>query len=362
MKQAEINLNVLGWNPFFKTHFEQLSQENIVPARVIRQDKYRYLVQGSAGVLEAILPGKLRGNKHITPEHPTVGDWVAVTIQPGSDRVVLLDILPRSNMFVRKRAGQTTREQIIAANIDTLFIVTGLDHDYNLRRIERYVTQTWDSGAVPVVLLNKVDICPDINIFVNEVMSAAPGVDVLAVSAKEGVGLDALSPYIGPGKTVTFVGSSGAGKSTIINFLLGEDRLKTEPVREDDSRGRHATTHRELIVLPGGGAVIDTPGMRELQLWGNEESLQGAFADIEALAEDCRFRDCSHTCEPGCVVRIAIEKGSLDADRYRSYQKLSRELAYLSRRQDESATYLERQENKRLGKLYKQILKDHPKR
>jgi len=362
MKQAEMSLQFLGWNSFFDDHFNRLSGDKGFPMRIARQDKFRYLVLGVDGEKTAILTGNLRSDTLPASERPAIGDWVVVENGGNNESLVINGILPRQSQFVRKTAGQTTSEQVVAANIDTLFVVTGLDHDYNLRRIERYVTQSWNSGAVPVVLLNKADVCQTVEIPLNEVMAVAAGIDVHAISATEGIGLDVLNTYLGPGKTVAFVGSSGVGKSTIINRLLGDEHFVTMPVREDDSRGRHATTYRELLPVPGGGVVIDTPGMRELQLWGTQENLQGAFADIEDLGDACRFRDCSHTCEPGCAVLLAIDNGSLDPGRYNSYQKLKKELAYLERRQDETPAYLSRQKERQLGKLYKQILKEKKKR
>jgi ribosome biogenesis GTPase len=251
--------------------------------------------------------------------------------------------------------GGKTDEQVLAANIDTVFLVSGLDGDYNVRRLERYVTVAWDSGAVPVIVLNKADLRDDIEEVVEEVESVAFGVPVLALSAAENTGMEQLTEYIKPGKTAAFLGSSGVGKSTLINRLLGEEKLKTTEVREDDQRGRHTTTHRELLLLPEGGIVIDTPGMRELQLWADDEGLSRTFPDIEALFEQCRFRDCTHNSEPGCAVKQALDDGSLDRKRYQNYLKLQKELKHLSTRKDIKA---QRQNNRDFDKMVRRVLKE----
>lgn len=356
-----MSLQTLGWNPFFSDAFKQLALEHTVPARVVRQDKNRYRIHEGEALRFAVLPGKHLHNPESAPR-PAVGDWVAIEVKPGDTLAVIQAVLPRRSSFSRKEAGSLTREQVVAANIDTIFLVTGLDGDYNLRRIERYVTQAWNSGATPVIVLNKADVCPNLDEKIAEVEEVAMGVEIHAVSAKEGLGLDPLEAYVGSGKTVAFLGSSGVGKSTLVNHLMGQDEVKTGEVRQDDSRGRHTTSYRELLLLPSGGAVIDTPGLRELQLWGSEEDLEGSFSDVEELAEACRFRDCTHETEPGCAVQAAIEEGTLDLGRYQSYLKLRRELDYLARRQDESAAYIERQRWKKMTKMYKSIIRDNPKR
>jgi len=257
-------------------------------------------------------------------------------------------VLPRKTVLMRRAAGERPDDQIIAANIDVVFVMLGLDHDFNLRRLERYLAAVWESGATPVVLLNKSDLCEEIDTRLDEVRRAAIGVDVHVLSALTADGADALQPYLQEGVTIGFVGSSGVGKSTLLNRLLGRDAQATNDVRGHDSRGRHTTTHRELFALRGGGFVIDTPGMREFQLSSADAGVDSVFADIDALAAQCRFADCSHGTEPGCAVREAVAGGHLGADRLAAYDKLLRELRYQESREDPSAA-LERKRRDRLG-------------
>jgi ribosome biogenesis GTPase / thiamine phosphate phosphatase len=268
-------------------------------------------------------------------------------------------VLPRKSVFSRKAAGVATEEQPVAANIDVIFIITGLDLNFNARRIERYLSLAWESGAAPVVLLNKSDLCADAEGKKQEVEAIASGVDVCLLSAFNKAEVDKLYRYITPGKTIAFLGSSGVGKSTIINSLLGGDLLKTGEVSELGSRGRHTTTFRELIILPNGGMVIDTPGMRELQVWGEREGLDHAFEDIAELSKGCRFKDCSHEAEPGCAVREAIDGGALDQKRFANFVKLKKEFAYLSDRQTMKASAIEKSRWKGISKQAKKIKKNY---
>jgi ribosome biogenesis GTPase / thiamine phosphate phosphatase len=351
-----MNLIDLGWNQYFEKHFEPYKLQNLIPARITQEHKNIYMAIDDGGEILAEVSGKFR---HLTDSRggfPAVGDWVGLTRRE-DNRATIHALLPRKSAFVRKVAGVETEEQVVAANIDTVFIVCGLDSNYRLRRIERYLTLTWESGAVPVVLLNKCDICQNLADRTSEVETLAIGVSVHAISAKDGIGLEALGSYLTPGRTAAFLGSSGVGKSSIINCLLGDERLAVNDVREDDSRGRHTTTSRELLLLPDGGIVIDTPGMRELQVWGDDEGLRQTFDDIESLAAECRFRDCGHLKEPGCAVRTAIDSGKLDPNRFQSYLKLKKEIEYLAARQVMKANAAEKLKWKQISQYQKTLKK-----
>ena len=348
----------LGWDARWAAHLDALDLPTLRPARVVQQARTRYLVQDPEGVHAAILPGRVLADPHA--DRPAVGDWVAVS--DGDDLVTIQAVLPRRTAFSRKVPGETTRQHVLVANLDWLLLVVGLDGDFNLRRIERYVSQAWASGATPALLLNKADSCDDVEGRRLAAEAAAPGVDVVPLAARTGDGLDGLQPYLTPGTTVALVGSSGVGKSTLVNRLVGREHMATGAVREDDSRGRHTTTHRELIALPGGALLVDTPGLREVQLWDAGDGIAHGFSDIESIAAACHFRDCAHVHEPGCAVRAAVEAGTLDASRYGSYLKLRREDAYLERRQDEAGRHHEKERGKEMGRMIREIDRYHPKR
>ncbi len=354
------DLYSLGYDDYFEQSFTSLSAAGQIPARIASEQKDRYLLWGNFGEKWAVLSGKLRYTAVSREELPAVGDWI-ITETSGDGEAVIHGVLPRRSKFSRGAAGEKTGEQIAAANIDTVFIVMGLDHDYNLRRLERYATVAWDSGASPVIILNKADLCDDAEERVRLAEESAPGIPVHAISAAASDNespREILLSYLKPGKTAVLLGSSGTGKSTITNLLLGAGEQKTAAVREDDSRGRHTTTSRQMFRLPSGGIVIDTPGMRELKLWSSEDSLEEVFSDIEGAAAACRFADCSHQGEPGCAVADAVAEGRISKERFASYLKLRRELAYLERRQNEGAARAERLRWKQIAKAVKGISKE----
>ena len=295
--------------------------------RILSQEKGQYRLICEKGELPAELSGRLRHRTQSAADLPAVGDFVQADCGEGDGLAMIRSVLPRKSVFLRRSAGTTHTSQVVAANVDTVFLCMSLNQDFNLRRLERYLTVAWDSGARPVVVLTKADLCPDVASRLRAAESCAMGADILVVSALAEDGYDALLPYIRSGETVALIGSSGVGKSTLINRLLSEERLQTGGLRHD-GRGRHTTTRRELLLLPRGGLVIDTPGMRELGLWDAGAGLDRSFADIEALAAQCRFADCSHTGEPDCAVRAALSDGTLSRQRWLSYQKLSVENAY----------------------------------
>jgi ribosome biogenesis GTPase len=354
-----LDLDILGWNDSLASHFADLQRLDIAltPARVVRELRGTYTVLGDFGApleqLTAQVAGRMRHQAAARDDFPAVGDWVAVQPRSNEGTATIQAILPRHSAFVRQAVGGITEAQVVAANVDTVFIVAGLDQEFNLRRLERYVTLAWESGADPVLVLNKAALCPALDDVLARTQTIALGVPIHPISAAQGQGLRELGDYLRPGVTVALLGSSGVGKSTLINSLLGEERLRVGAVRADDSQGRHTTTHRELIVLPGGGMIIDNPGMRELQLWADAGSLDQAFGDVEALAARCRFADCRHGSEPGCAVRAALEAGTLDPARWDSYLKLQRELRFLETRQSQRAAIDEKARVKRFNRAIK---------
>ena len=318
--------------------------------RITLQEKGLYRLRTVTGEQNALVSGKFQFDAQAVSDYPAVGDYVLADCAD-PDTAVIHRVLPRKSLFMRKAAGTSKTEQVVAANIDTVFLCMSLNNDFNLRRLERYLAVAWESGADPVVLLTKADLCGNVPQKQAEVESIAMGVTILTTSAMESDGYRQIMPYATEGRTVAFVGSSGVGKSTLINRLLGEERLATDGLRNDD-KGHHTTTHRELLVLPNGAMVIDTPGMRELGMWDTASGVEQTFADIEALAARCRFRNCSHTSEPGCAVRDAIRRGELDGGRWQSYQKLKNENAYAA----DSDSYLAAKEKKfkEIAKISKQ--------
>ena len=319
-------LEALGWDAATASAFEQLQDDNLFPARVAAQHRGEYVLFSADGDVRAKSSGRLFYDREVGGELPAVGDWVGV--RPPA---TIMSILPRRSAFVRKNAGNDSIDQVLASNVDTAFLLAGLDDDFSLRRLERYLTTAWESGAQPVVVPTKTDLCADVDAAVLEVESVAIAVPVHPVCNLSGEGLELLEAYLQPGSTAVLLGSSGVGKSSLLNRLAGRELMRTKAVAADGT-GRHTTTHRELVLLPGGGLVIDTPGLRELQFW--EGDVSAAFEDVEALAAECRFRDCAHTREPGCAVLRAVDEGTLELDRLRSWRKLQRELESIAARTD----------------------------
>jgi ribosome biogenesis GTPase len=344
-----LNIASFGWGDALADEFQPHADAGLRPGRVAIQHRGAYVLLTEDGEVWAGIRGRLRHAADSTADLPAVGDWVAYDHAEGAERAAVHAILPRRSAFRRKQAGFETAEQVVAANVDVLFLVSSLNQDLNVRRIERYMTLAWESGADPVLVLTKADLCTDVGAAVALVETVTFGVPVHVTSALTGEGIDGVRAHLEGGRTGAAVGSSGVGKSTLVNHLCGEERLVTREIR-DDGRGRHTTTHRELIVLPGTGCVIDTPGMRELQLWDSEEGLERAFEDVESLIADCRFSDCAHDTEPGCAVRSALADGRLESERFESYRKLQRELHWLEIRHDARARSEERKRWRAINK------------
>lgn len=334
-----------GWN----NNWEEKMTGSGIAGRVLLEHKNLYRVMTNEGELLSSLSGKFKF-EHNREAFPAVGDWVVLDQMPGEEKGIIHEVLPRSSQFSRKMAGLTTEIQLIAVNVDFVFLVMSLNHDFNVRRLERYLLAAWDSGATPVVVLTKKDTCEDLEYYIKEVESIAFGVDIFAVSSVTGEGIDLLGNLLAAHKTGALLGSSGVGKSSLINALSGVEVMAVNDIRTDDSKGRHTTTHRELTLLPQGGLLIDTPGMREFQLWDTSEGVSASFQDIEDLALACRFRDCQHVKEPGCAIQEAIYNGTLKRERYKSYVKLMRELAHIDRKNDAIAKKAETNKWKQIAK------------
>jgi ribosome biogenesis GTPase / thiamine phosphate phosphatase len=347
-----------GWNSYFEAFWRGGSWENAVPVRVVAQQRKFWRVRGEFGECWAEASGKLRLGADAGRDWPAVGDWVVVELHGADTTAVIQEVLPRRSQFVRKSPGKRTEEQVIAANVDTALLVSALGGDFNPRRVERYLAQCWESGARPVMVLNKADTCDEARGKAAEMERVATGTAVCLVSAKTGEGFPELEAFLRPGHTVVLLGSSGVGKSTIANRLLGQTVQEVRPVRESDSRGRHTTTARQLFVLPRGALLIDTPGLREMQLWDAEDGVAQVFADIDSLAARCRFGDCRHEAEPGCAVLAALSAGTLDAARVENRRKLLREQEFLRRKVDAEARQEEKQRVKQVHrqqrKMYRQ--------
>ncbi len=352
----------LGWNEFFQAQRNQFDDNELVAARVSLQQKKQYRVLTEAGEYDALILGKLRHKAESMADFPVIGDWVLVKVNP-DDKAIIHYILPRRTKIsrdttTRKGRQQIADEQVLVANVDIIFLVTALNEELNLRRIERYLTVIWDSGAQPVLILNKADLCDNVDEVVELIQEIAMGVDVHVMNALDNDGVAALHAHLSEGKTAALLGSSGVGKSTIINRILGHEKFKVADIGDFKDKGRHTTTHRELVLLDSGGILIDNPGIRSIQIWDGEEGLTKSFEDIEELSQYCRFNDCKHLNEPDCAVLAAVDTGELDADRYDSYLKLQGELNYRARKENWVTRQNTKKRWKTIAKTRRQINKE----
>jgi ribosome biogenesis GTPase len=358
MERTEGNLEALGYSDRWRALFDAQAGEDRVPARVLRVDRGRVIAGIADGAVRAESSALLRRDARGPEDFPAVGDWVVLDPAESHEVALVETVLPRSSAITRGDPGASSEVQVLAANVDTVFVVHPLGEEPNVRRIERELAVAWDSGAVPVVVLTKADLAEDAAGSREQVETSALGVDVVVASPVTGEGMDALASYAGQGRTVALIGPSGAGKSTLVNALLGEDRQATGEVRASDGRGRHVTVARELVPLPSGGVLLDTPGLRAVAVVDAGEGIDAAFPDIDGLARECRFRDCTHTGEPGCAVIAAIEDGSLEQARLDSFHKLRRESEVAAMKTDARL----RNEEVRKWKITIKSVKDHDKR
>jgi ribosome biogenesis GTPase len=356
-----VSLRDLGWSEARDREFEALRASGLVPGRVVLEHNHVYRVLTIDGEILAETAGRVKHRAEGKHELPVVGDWVAVRLEPAGTRSLIRQVMPRRSSFSRKAAGRETEQQVVAANIDTIFVVFGLDKPVNHRAIERYLVVVRTSGAEPVVILNKVDLAENPEEALADAQSAAGDTPVLLVSTKTGVGLEGLESRIETGRTAALLGPSGAGKSSIVNRLVGRELLPTGEVRDWDARGRHTSVHRQLVVREQGGLIIDTPGMRELQLW-DTDAVTDSFTDIAEVAARCRFRDCRHDQEPGCAVKDAVESGALHADRLDSFLKLQREQEEIERKRDERALIDAKRQSKVQNKALRALYKERDRR
>lgn len=352
-----MDLKQLGFNAFFQKQFEQCKYTNISIGRICAEYKESYRIFSEYGELSAIISGKFRNSCTKREDFPAVGDWVLFNHIQNEGKAIIQEILQRKSKFSRKVAGNETQEQIIASNVDFAFIVCALNYDFNPRRIERYLSMVWQSSATPVIILSKADLCPNVEEKIVEVENIAFAVEIHAVNNISKEGIDVLNKYFNNNQTVVLLGSSGVGKSTLINNLANANIMKVNELRNNVDKGRHTTSHKQMIILPNGGMIIDTPGLRELQLWDAQEGISNTFNDIEEIAQYCKFNNCTHNNEPGCAVQKAIKDDLLEAKRLENYLKVRKEQEYLTSRQSQSAAKIEKDKWKVIHKEIKELYK-----
>lgn len=357
MENKKIDLHSLGWNDFFNESFNKIDNNEYQCARVAVENKTNYILLTEHGEALGEVSGKFLFEAEKQSELPKVGDWAVITLFNNNEQAVIHQILPRRTKISRKSADRKIDEQVIASNIEMVFIVQALDDNFNINRLERYLAVVYQGGAKPVAVLNKTDLCNDVEEKINLVKERTGIEDLVPISALNLEGLDRIKNLIMPGSTIAFIGSSGVGKSTLINALLGYDRFTTNEVREQDSRGKHTTTRREMVILPSGGILIDTPGMRELGLWNADEGLSQTFSEFSEFAEHCKYADCTHVHEAGCAVLDALSRGEISKQRYENYIKLLKEMKYLESKQNISAQIEEKRKWKSIHKELKNFNK-----
>lgn len=353
-------LDLLGYNSFYEKSFKELNRDDLIPGRIAVENKNNFVVFTETGEVKAEVSGNLLFNSEVKSELPKVGDWVALALF--DDLGIIHFVFERQVKLSRNTPDNKTEEQVIATNVDVVFVMQSANENFNLNRMERQVTAIYNCGSSPVILLSKTDLHEEIDILISEIGSRLPQVEVFPISSLDNVGVEELRKFILDRKTYTIIGSSGVGKSTLINSLMGEEILKTLEVREDDARGRHASTRRQMFLLPTGGVIIDTPGMREFGLWEDANGISSTYFEFEEYASQCKYADCTHTVEAGCAVLVAVENGEIDSARYENYLKLRKELNYLERKMDERKAIEETKKWISIKKEYRRFMKNDKKR